>query len=124
MLGNTVRRPYAPEEIASWKESWSRPGAVSGMLGWYRAAVRWPAVPRARRVTVPTQIVFGKEDRALDWRMAEGSAALCDDVRLELIEGAGHFVQHDVPERVNAILREFLASQRGATGTGSADGVS
>ncbi len=124
MFANSTAKPFTPEEVASWKEAWSRPGALSGMLAWYRAMARWPTFPRARRVSVPTRIVFGKQDLALDWRMAEDSAALCDDVQLTLIEEAGHFVQHDAPDRVNRILLDFLGTHREATGTGRGDGVS
>ena len=105
----------------SQEQAWAQ---TQGQLAWYRAMGRWPTFPRHRRVTVPTCVVFGQQDKALDWRMAEDSAALCDDVRLSLLEDAGHFVQHDAADRVNRILLEFLGAHRGATGTGRGDGVS
>ena len=39
-----------------------------------------------------------------------GSGAFVDgDWRYERIEGAGHWMQLDAPERVNALLLDFLA---------------
>jgi pimeloyl-ACP methyl ester carboxylesterase len=117
MFTHTVHRPYSPEDLAAYREAWGQPGALEGMVNWYRAAARRPTLPRAARVTVPTLIVFGEQDRALDARMAALSAELCDDVRLELLPDAAHFVQHDAPDAVNRFLREFLGAHRGAGGT-------
>ncbi len=40
--------------------------------------------------------------------LAQPSIDLCDDGRMVFIEEAGHFVQHEEPERVNELLVEFL----------------
>ncbi|MCB9688236.1 MAG: alpha/beta hydrolase [Alphaproteobacteria bacterium] len=110
LFANTVRKAYSPEDLAAYREVWSQPGALSAMLRWYRAALLRPTIPALTRCVVPTQIVFGQQDRALDWQMAVDSAALCDDVALHLIEDAAHFVQHDVPERVTRLLLDFLGA--------------
>ena len=42
------------------------------------------------------------------------SASLCEGGRLELIEEATHWVQHEEPDRVNRLLLDFLeGSKRG-----------
>lgn len=108
MSANTEREVYSAEDLAAYRDAWSQPGALSAMLRWYRAALLRPTIPKLTRCLVPTQIVFGQRDRALDWHMAVESAALCDDVSLHLIEDAAHFVQHDVPEEVTRLLLDFL----------------
>ena len=40
--------------------------------------------------------------------MAEDSVRRCDEGRLVFVEHAGHFVQHDAPEQVNAEVLAFL----------------
>ncbi|MCA9491972.1 MAG: alpha/beta hydrolase [Myxococcales bacterium] len=110
MRRNTVRDAYSPEDVAAYREAWSQPGALSAMIRWYKAALLRSPIPKRTRCVVPTQILFGQRDLALDWRMAEDSAALCDDVSLHLFEDAGHFPQHDLPEDVNRLLHTFLTA--------------
>ena len=99
---------FTDEELEHYREAWSQPGAVKGMLGWYRALVRYPGRVKRRRLKVPTLLIWGCDDIALDRRMAAPSVELCNEGRLELFEDATHFVQHDEPDRVNALLGEFL----------------
>lgn len=124
MFGNTTTKPFGPDEVARWREGWSAPGAAWSMIAWYRAVVRHPVLPRNDRVARPTLVIFGQRDLALDWRMAERSAARCDDVALHLLPDAGHFVQHDAAAEVNALLLDFLGRHRGEPGTGPPAGVS
>lgn len=99
------------DELALYHEAYSQPGALSAMLAWYRAVVRQPpAPPRTRTVDAPTLLIWGKEDKALGWEMAQPSVDLCRDGRLEIIEDAGHFVAMDAPERVNKLILGFLAA--------------
>jgi pimeloyl-ACP methyl ester carboxylesterase len=53
-------------------------------------------------------IIWGARDHALDRRLADMSLARCDRGRLEVVEEATHWVQHEEPARVNALLIEFL----------------
>ena len=80
------------------------------MIHWYRAAIRHrPGPPADPRIHVPTLLIWGPDDRFIRARgLAEASLALCDEGRLEWIEGATHWVQHEEPERVNRLLVEFL----------------
>jgi pimeloyl-ACP methyl ester carboxylesterase len=42
--------------------------------------------------------------------MAQPSIDLCDDGRLEMIEEATHWVQHEAPDRVNELVLNFIAA--------------
>lgn len=64
--------------------------------------------PALARLAVPTLVVVGEGDAA-SLPTARELAALLPDVRLELVPGAGHVVNLAQPERVNALLRDFLA---------------
>jgi pimeloyl-ACP methyl ester carboxylesterase len=101
---------FSDEDVERYKEAWSRPGAVRSMLHWYRAALRAkPRRPKSPRVTVPTLLIWGTQDRFLGQEMAQPSIDLCDQGRLELIPEATHWVQLEEPERVNRLLVDFLA---------------
>jgi pimeloyl-ACP methyl ester carboxylesterase len=53
-------------------------------------------------------ILWGKNDVALGYEMAQPSVELCDDGKLIFFEKATHWVQHDEADEVNKILIEFL----------------
>jgi pimeloyl-ACP methyl ester carboxylesterase len=101
---------FTAADLRRYRAAWARPGAITAMLNWYRAALRRPP-PRAAdpRVHVPTLMIWGAGDQALGREMAPQSIALCDDGRLHVIEDATHWVQHDAADRVNALLLDFLA---------------
>jgi pimeloyl-ACP methyl ester carboxylesterase len=101
---------------------WSQPGALTAMLNWYRAAnliVPPPgiAVPlpdlllRAfPRVKVPTLVIWGMKDRALLPLQLDGLEELVDDLQIERLVDAGHFVPWESPDEVAAALRLFLGA--------------
>jgi pimeloyl-ACP methyl ester carboxylesterase len=108
---------FTEEDLARYREAWSKPGAIRSMIHWYRAAFRRrPATPTDPRVHVPTLLIWGPEDRFINREVAEASLALCDQGRLEWIEGATHWVQHEEPERVNRLLVDFLGDTGQAGG--------
>lgn len=103
---------FADEDLRRYREAWSQPGAMRAMINWYRALMRFrPQTKRTTRIEVPTLLIWGTGDRALGREMAPESIAVCDDGRLELIETAGHFVQHEAPQRVNELLLDFLKTR-------------
>jgi pimeloyl-ACP methyl ester carboxylesterase len=112
-LRGTSRPGTFPDEVlARYRASWSQPGALTAMLNWYRAALR--AKPRglpAPRVRVPTLILWGTDDKALRRELANDALSRCDQGRLEFLQGATHWLQHEEPGRVNWLLTEFLRGE-------------
>lgn len=100
---------FTESDIKQYKAAWSQPGAMRAMLNWYRAFVRKPPpMPANPRIRVPTLLIWGVNDIALGKEMAQPSIDLCDNGRLEFIEEATHWVQHDAPDKVNTLIKEFL----------------
>lgn len=80
------------------------------MVNWYRAALRYSArQAAATRIRVPSLLIWGARDCFLGQEMAQPSIELCDNGRLEIIEEATHWVQHEEPRRVNQLIFEFIA---------------
>lgn len=113
-LARSLKRSSRPgtfteEDLAVYRAAWARPGALTGMLNWYRAIVRSPPErPASPQVTVPTLLIWGTRDRFLGREMAQPSIDLCDEGRLVFLEEATHWVQHEEPETVNRLLMEHL----------------
>ncbi|TVR56205.1 MAG: alpha/beta hydrolase [Gemmatimonadales bacterium] len=111
------------EDRDRYREAWSVPGAITGMVNWYRAMLRHPprAPGRARgstRVGIPTLILWGERDRYLTKELAPLSLERCDRGRLITFPEATHWLQHDEPEGVNQALLEFLGDARSNPTTG------
>jgi len=94
-----------PGYLAELRAAWGRPGAITGMLAWYRAALRRPARwPRGPRVQQPLLILWGARDVALREELARDSLRLCDAGHLLVFEGATHWLLHDEPGPACAAL--------------------
>ncbi len=101
---------FPEEDREHYMRAWAQPNAMGSMLNWYRAAMRYQSTgdALARRVAVPTLVLWGKEDHALLSTMAAKSLDWCDEGSLRYFEGAGHFVQHDARVEVLEELLNFL----------------
>ena len=64
----------------------------------------------AAKVTAPVLMISGSEDRVnpIDKNAAILAKAM-PKAKLEIIEGAGHLPEVEVPDRINAMLRAFFA---------------
>jgi pimeloyl-ACP methyl ester carboxylesterase len=92
----------------------SRPGALTAALNWYRANSPPSREVGPRRpfpaVAAPTLGLWGTRDNyLLEEQMARSGEHVTGPWRYERIDGAGHWLQLDAPERVNQLLTEFLA---------------
>ncbi|HET9350217.1 MAG TPA: alpha/beta hydrolase, partial [Burkholderiales bacterium] len=101
------------EELAVYAQAFERTGFQGG-LNWYRAATNPELAPRAERKTIdiPSMYIAG----AADWGIYQKPGELermkndvCTAFRgCYFVEGAGHWVQQEQPERVCALLLDFL----------------
>ena len=86
----------------------SQPGAMQAALNWYRAAD--PGLAEGLEpITTPTLFVWSTEDPALG---REGAVWTADHVegpyRFEVLEGVGHWIPEQAPDRLNALLLDHL----------------
>jgi len=93
-----------------------RPGAMTGMVNWYRAAARHPGKLAGPwpLIETPTLIVWGEEDAALGLELLDGTDRHVRDLTVRRLPGVSHWVQQEAPEAVNAILAEWLNAPRPA----------
>ena len=103
------RRPgaFTDEDVQRYRAAMSRPGALPAMLHYYRALQRTRR-PRARTIPHPTLVIWGEQDRALNVENTVGLERYVPNVRVERIPDASHWVLSDAPERVSALMVEFL----------------
>jgi pimeloyl-ACP methyl ester carboxylesterase len=109
LQGTSRPGTFSEADLALYRQAWSQPGAARGMINWYRAALqRRPGRVASSRVSVPALIIWGTRDKFLGRELAEQSVDLCDSGKLVWVEGASHWVQHEEPRHVNALLQQFF----------------
>jgi len=123
MLTRFGPQPWlTPGKRAGYIEAWSPPGALTGMLNWYRATplvvpkagesvdpARLPKLDAAQlRVRMPHLVIWGMDDRALLPVSRATLADYCDDLTVRETAGADHWVAHQKTEEVIGHLKAFL----------------
>lgn len=106
-----VDKSHFPKEVLqTYADAALRPGAMTAMINYYRALIRHrDSIDLGDgRVAVPTLMIWGEEDAALNIRCTEGTEAWVPDFTLHRLPGVSHWVQQEAPEAVNAILGDWL----------------
>lgn len=108
------------DERARYISDWSRPGALTAMLNWYRASqivVPPPGITvdlpdwvlrSFPRIRIPVRVIWGLDDKALLPVQLEGIGEIGEDVDVYPLKSIGHFAPWQAPEQVAAALRPFL----------------
>jgi len=101
---------FGPEVRKIYSDASRRPGARTAMVNYYRALLRHRDTVNMRDLTVdvPTLMVWGEEDVALNIHCTEGTEEWVSDFTLKRLPGVSHWVQQDAPDQVNDILKEWL----------------
>jgi pimeloyl-ACP methyl ester carboxylesterase len=105
---------------AAYHEAWARPGGIVGGLNYYRASPLYPPDgddPGAKRlkldpsrfvVEVSTMVIWGERDRALLPALLDGLDALVPELVVERLPDCSHWLAHEAPQRVAALIRRFV----------------
>ncbi|MEM7058013.1 MAG: alpha/beta fold hydrolase [Pseudomonadota bacterium] len=113
------------DERQSYVEAWSPPGALTGMLNWYRASPVYVPTPGedtlARenpfsdtaklRVRPRHLLIWGQRDAALLPSCYARLGEYCDDLKVVEIADADHWVVNAKPDLVAETIRSFIDGQ-------------
>lgn len=99
------------DELDHYINEFSRTGFTGG-LNWYRNFDRnWETTAEltGAKIAVPSLFIAGTADPVLAFTRADrASEVIAGPYRQVMIEGAGHWLQQERPDEVNAALLEFL----------------
>ncbi len=109
--GSAKPDSFEPGALEHYARAWAHPGSVTAMLNYYRALRERPRMEEPARLAPRTLILWAGNDIFLEKSVAEASLALCDDGKLEIIEGASHWLHIEQPERINARIIDFLVQR-------------
>jgi pimeloyl-ACP methyl ester carboxylesterase len=85
------------------------PGVRRAIIARMGQVVLPEPVPLLRRITVPTLLLWGEQDRMIPIANAQDYLAALPDARLVALPGIGHVPMEEAPEATIAPLRDFLA---------------
>ena len=104
-------------------EAWSRPGALTGGLNYYRTSPLYPPTSKndeenikgimnlpheMLEIKMPTLVIWGELDQALLTGNLKGLGEYINDLTIRRIPDGSHWVIHEQPELVNSLIRDFL----------------
>jgi pimeloyl-ACP methyl ester carboxylesterase len=108
----TVKLPE--DAIASYLELFSRPGALTAGLNWYRANVPPVSYLSDQRlelppITCPSMLLWGLDDAYLTFDLGRRAGEFVDaPFALHALPDTGHWIQQERPAEVNELLLDFL----------------
>jgi len=115
----------AAQKLA-YQQAWSQPGAVNGMLQYYRAMPQLGGSSKAEsasagpvtstsqmkiphiRINVPTLILWGEQDQAFVLENTQGIEEYVADCQVKRFSHASHWLQHELPNEVNHEIAGFI----------------
>lgn len=112
--GSAAKKDRFPGEVLEvYRKNADQPGALTAMLAYYRAYIRYGVdkdLARAIYTTLetPTLMIWGEEDTALGRELTIGTDELVTDLTLRYLPGVSHWVQQEAPETVNAMVETWL----------------
>ena len=116
LLKRSLRQSAGPGafpdgDLEHYVGAWSQPGALTSMLGWYRAVWRsrrqvLDSQAQFSRIATPTVLLWGERDIALGVELAEASMPYLADGRLVRYPELSHWVLAEAPDEVT---RQLLA---------------
>ncbi|MBS1863055.1 MAG: alpha/beta hydrolase [Actinobacteria bacterium] len=119
----TVRDNFDEETVHVFGDNLAEPDRARACVQMYRVFQlrEQPAIIKGRyagaRLTVPTLHVHGTDDAALRPKMLAGYQRHADDMRVELVEGCGHFIADEAPELVADRALGFFSQAAAAAPT-------
>ena len=117
ILANQAPGTFSPDDLETYETAINVPFAAHNSLEAMRWLVRSNVRPSGRQfvsavrkpITIPALQIHGENDLVSNHAGADtDAAALVRDYRFESIPEVGHFAPEEAPERVNALLLDFL----------------
>ncbi len=102
---------FTREQAEPYRAAAAQPGALTAMVNYYRALFQTRDGLRLGDgiVHVPTLVLWGEQDLAIDIHVLDGMDQYVPDLIVRRFPNASHWVQQDIPDEVNAALKEWLA---------------
>ncbi len=106
------------EDLKIYAKVWSKPGALTSAINYYRANMN-PAILFSERtitfpkIRSPTLVIWGEKDAALSKDLIADTDEFVEaSFSIRYLPNCGHWVQLEEPELVNKYICEFLKASK------------
>merc|ERR1739842_145644 len=103
---------FNQEIIEAYKYTFGKRGALTGPINYYRNMGSSMAEKSYPKISVPTLIIWGTDDKYLAKPIAELSADMCENAQIEWVANAGHWVQMEEHALVNSLIRDYFEKNK------------
>ncbi len=109
---------FSAEDLRIFSERFRDPARAHATSRLYRTFQLREQLPlvrgryRSKRLVTPTLLLFGTQDPVIPVRMLGGYEPHADEMRVELVPDAGHFIANDLPHLVADRALRFFSSPR------------
>ncbi len=103
------KNTFSDADLEAYKNAAAKRGALTAMLNYYRNFMKLSLGKQWSVLQVPTLMIWGENDLALDKSLTYGTEAYVKDLQIKYIPNCSHWVQQEQPELVNQYMHEFLA---------------
>jgi pimeloyl-ACP methyl ester carboxylesterase len=117
LVGGSVRKEvWDQATLHAFSDTFTEPARARAAVQMYRVfnLREAPEMARGRyahsRLAVPTKLLFGTGDQALNHNILAGSEAQAEAMEIERVEGCGHFIVDERPDLVAERARELFSS--------------
>ena len=113
---DTASVKLSDDDLARYVEVFSRPGALTAGLNWYRANVPPASYLSERRLELPaircpSMLLWGLDDAYLTFDLGRRSGEHVEGpFVLHALADTGHWIQQERPDEVNRLLLDFLTT--------------
>ena len=102
-------RLFGAEPATSQLEHWDLNREMTFRIAW-KPYMYNPTLPHLLGgVATPTVVVWGRDDRIVPLECGERFAKALPRARLEVVEGAGHFVEMEKPDELAQLVTDFVS---------------
>jgi pimeloyl-ACP methyl ester carboxylesterase len=102
-------RIFGAEPPTSQLEQWDLNREMTFRIAW-KPYMYNPTLPHLLGgVATPALVVWGRDDRIVPLECGERYAKALADARLEVVEGAGHFVDMETPDELAGLVTRFAS---------------
>jgi pimeloyl-ACP methyl ester carboxylesterase len=116
LAGGSVRREvWDDATLHAFSDTFTEPARARSAVPIGRV-LNPPAAPEMARgryarahLTVPTKLLFGTGDQALNHEILTGTERHADDMKIEKVDGCGHFIADEKPDLVAERARSFFS---------------
>lgn len=110
-LSKNGKNENVDEIIEAFKYTFSKPGAFTAPLNYYRNIIQVYQAPnpaQTSKIIVPVLSIFGTADKALSVSAAEGGADFVEKFESILLEGVSHWSPEEKPDEINTYMDKYL----------------